>query len=154
MERVSSENWENWFWLNWPCSWSRATRFSWPCVEGEKCAIKYMMASLLVHQGPDSHSHLFSLFNEQPTKCICSLRANKLVSCSNVVDVIWKCLPMPLQRWWGTVSWKQSAIFANLRQEKIQIAKRKIQSPLPNHSKTKYPPPPAGESREKMLAKC
>ena len=95
MECASSEIWDNWFYPNWPCSWSWVTQFSWPCAECEKCAIWYLTAALLVCQGPDSRSYLdlFSLFSGWPTKCICFLEVTKLLSSSNVEDVIFKWLP-------------------------------------------------------------
>ena len=48
----------------------------------------------------------------------------------------------------------EGAIFDNLRREEKQMTEKKLQSPLPNHSKTKYPPSPVRGSREKMLAEC
>ena len=62
------------------------------------CAIRCVTASVLFRQDPDNRSFLFSLFNGRPTKCICSLGANKLVSSSNVVDVIRKWHLKPSHR--------------------------------------------------------
>ena len=45
---------------------SRGAQFSRPCVEREKCAIRYLKESFLVRQDSDSHSYLFSLFNGRP----------------------------------------------------------------------------------------
>ena len=59
------------------------------------CVQIYLPVIFFVRQGPDNHSYLFSLFNGRPTKCIRSLRAKKLLSSSNVFNVIRKWLLKP-----------------------------------------------------------
>lgn len=65
MQQASSENWETGSGQTGPAYEAGLVS---ALAERENGAVRYETVGPLVHQSPDSHRYLFSLFNKRPTK--------------------------------------------------------------------------------------